>query len=99
MMGIVRKVKQYHSEKGALGYSFRYFLEGLNQKEGVKILAVDGIYPSVENLENDTYPIAADLVVSKLKDNETENVNKVIEFLLSVDGQEIIRKTGYGGLN
>ena len=99
MMGIVKKVKQYHSEKGALGYSFRYFLEGLNQEEGVKILAVDGIYPSVENLENGTYPIVADLVVSKLKDNEAENVNKVIEFLLSVDGQEIIRKTGYGGLN
>ena len=27
-----------------------------------------------------------------------ENVDKVIEFLLADDGQEIIRKTGYGGL-
>ena len=98
MMGVVKKVKQYHNENGAIGYSFRYFLEGLNQEEGVKILSVDGVYPSVENIENGTYPALADLVVSKLSDNDKENVNKVVEFLLSDDGQEIIRKSGYGGL-
>jgi phosphate transport system substrate-binding protein len=95
---VIKKVKQYHNEKGAIGYSFRYFLEGLNQEEGVKILSVDGVYPTVESIEDGSYPILADLVVSKLKDNDKENVDKVIEFMLSDDGQEIIRKTGYGGL-
>ena len=98
MTGVIKKVKQYHNEKGAIGYSFRYFLEGLNQEEGVKILSVDGVYPTVESIEDGSYPILADLVVSKLKDNDKENVDKVIEFMLSDDGQEIIRKTGYGGL-
>ena len=99
MSGIVKKVKQYHNENGAIGYSFRYFLEGLNQEQGVKILSVDGVYPSVENIENGTYPLLADLVVSKIAGNDRENVDKVIEFMLSDDGQEIIRNTGYGGLN
>jgi phosphate transport system substrate-binding protein len=98
MSGVVKKVKQYHNEQGALGYTFRYFLEGLQQEKGVRMLSVDGVYPSVENIKNNTYPIIADLVVSKLKDNEKNNVNKMIEFLLSQDGQYIIEKTGYGGL-
>ena len=65
----------------------------------MKILSVDGVYPSVENIENGTYPLLADLVVSKIAGNDRENVDKVIEFMLSDDGQEIIRNTGYGGLN
>ncbi len=98
MSGVVKKVKQYHNEKGAIGYTFRYFLEGLQQEKGVKMLSVDGVYPSVENIENNTYPVIADLVVSKLKDNDKVNVNRLIEFLLSEDGQYIIEKTGYGCL-
>ena len=92
------KVKQYHNEAGAIGYTFRYFLEELNQEKGVKMLSIDGIYPSVENISNGTYPLLADLVVSKLESNTKENVDRVIEFMLSEDGQYIIEKTGYGRL-
>jgi len=99
MGGIIKEVKQYHNESGAIGYTFRYFLEGLNQEKDVKILAVDGIYPTIENINNGTYPILADLVVSKLKDNDKQYVDKLIEFMLSQDGQYIIEKTGYGSLN
>ena len=99
MSGIIKKVKQYHNEQGAIGYTFRYFLEELNEEDGVKMLAIDGVYPSVETIRDGTYPILVDLVVSKMESNQKENVDKVIDFLLSEDGQEIIEKTGYGPLN
>ena len=99
MGGVIKHVKQYHNEKGAIGYTFRYFLEGLNQEKGVKMLSIDNIYPTIENIKNGSYPILADLVVSKLKDNNKEYVDKMIEFMLSKDGQYIIEKTGYGPLN
>ena len=99
MGGVIKHVKQYHNENGAIGYTFRYFLEELNQEKGVKILSVDNIYPTIENIKNGTYPIIADMVVSKLESNDKEYVNKVIEFMLSEDGQELIEKTGYGPLN
>ena len=34
------------------GYTFRYFLEGLHQEQDVKILSVDGIKPTTENIKN-----------------------------------------------
>ena len=52
MGGVIKAVKQYHNEAGAIGYTFRYFLEELNQEDGVKILSIDGVYPSVEDIKN-----------------------------------------------
>ena len=97
MAGIIRKVAQYANERGALGYSFRYFLEELNQEKGVKMLSVDGVYPSLENIENGTYPLVVDVCLITRKDDPNPNVQKMIDFILSEDGQAIVRKTGYAG--
>ena len=99
MGGVIKEVKQYHNENGAIGYTFNYFLTGLNQEKGVKILSVDGVYPSVETIKNGTYPLIVDLVCAKIQGNDKENVDKMIDFMLSEDGQYIIEKTGYGPLN
>ncbi len=98
MGGVIRQVKQYHNEKGAIGYTFHYFLTALNQEKGVKILAIDGVYPTVETIKDGSYPLLVDLVCAKLQDNEKENVERLIDFMLSDDGQYIIEKTGYGPL-
>ena len=37
MSGIISDTAQYNGEKDAIGYTFRYFLEGLHQEEDVKI--------------------------------------------------------------
>ncbi|MBQ7160334.1 MAG: substrate-binding domain-containing protein [Clostridia bacterium] len=98
MGGVIREVAQYANERGAIGYSFRYFVEGLSQEKGVKLLAVDGVYPTVENIENGSYPLTVDLCLITRKDDPNKNVGRMIDFILSPSGQEIIRKTGYAGL-
>lgn len=98
MGGVIDEVKQYHNEKGAIGYTFQYFLTGLQQEDGVKMLAIDGVYPSVENIKNGSYPATVSLVCARLVSNDKPEVGQVIDFLLSEDGQYIIEKTGYGPL-
>lgn len=95
MMGIIQEVAEYQNEKGAIGYSFRYFFEGLTQVERAKMISVDGVYPSNESIQDGTYPIVTNLYCITVKDNSNKNVEKVIDFLLSDDGQELIEKTGY----
>lgn len=99
MDGVIKQVAQYNNEKGALGYSFRYFLEELNQEKGVKMLSVDGVYPSLENIENREYPIIADVCLIYRKDNSNPYIQKMKDFILSEDGQKMIRQTGYAGIN
>lgn len=99
MTGIITDTAQYNGEKDAIGYTFRYFLEGLHQEEDVKILSVDGVEPTTENIKNKTYPISTYLYCVTLKSNQKENVKKLIDYLLSSQGQYIIEKTGYCALN
>lgn len=98
MDGIVKRVAQYTDEKGAIGYSFRYFVEGLNQEKNVKILSVDGVYPSLESIEDGSYPLVTDVCMMTRKGNTNPYIAKMIEFILSEEGQTIIKKTGYAGV-
>ena len=98
MAGVTQKTAQYANERGALGYSFRYFVEDLNQEKGVKVLAVDGVAPTIENIRNGSYPLTVPLCVISRTDDPNENVQKMIDFMLSPDGQELVEKTGYAGL-
>lgn len=99
MGGIIKEVAEYHNDDGAIGYTFKYFLEGLQQEQNVKILSIDGIKPTTDNIKNQSYPISTYLYCVTLKSNQKENVQKLKEFLLSKQGQYIIEETGYSALN
>ncbi|MBR2791675.1 MAG: substrate-binding domain-containing protein [Erysipelotrichaceae bacterium] len=98
MDGIVKVVANYANEDGALGYSFRYFIEGLMQEKNIKILSIDGVYPTTENIRNGSYPLVTGLYCVTLENEPNPNVEKVLDFLLSEDGQYIIEQTGYVGI-
>ena len=98
MTGVIQEVAQYANDKGAIGYSFRYFLEELGQEKGVKMLSVDGVYPSLENIENGSYPLTVNVCLITRKDETNPYVQKMTDFILSEEGQDIIRKTGYAGV-
>lgn len=82
----------------SLGFSFRYFVTGLSGKQGIKMLAVDGVYPDRENIGTGKYPVTMDFYAVYRKDNGNENVSKVIEWILSDEGQRLIEESGYSGL-
>ena len=83
---------------GGIGYSFRYYLSGMVADDHVKMLAVDGIYPDAENVRNGSYPISTKFYAVYRKDNQKENVVKLVEWLLSEEGQTMIEACGYVGL-
>lgn len=79
----------------SIGFSFRFYVSDVAENGGIKILSVNGIYPDKENISNKSYPVVADFYAVYRKDNENENVKKVIDFLLSDEGKKIIEETGY----
>ena len=83
---------------GSIGYSFRYYLSGMVANENVKMLSVNGVYPSAENNRNGSYPISANFYVVYRKDNTNDNVKKLVDWLLSPEGQTMIEGCGYVGL-
>jgi len=80
---------------GSIGFSFRYYMNDMVADQSVKMLSLNGVYPSPENIQNGTYPIIAKFYAIYRKDNINENVTRLIDWILSNEGQELIEKTGY----
>ena len=60
----------------------------------IKLLKLDGIAPTRENVANRTYPYASEFyAVTAGTDNP--NAEIFIEWMLSEQGQYLIEKTGY----
>lgn len=83
----------------SIGFSFRFYVEDLVGNSKVKTIALNGIEPTKENIRNKTYPITVEFYAVYRKDNENPNIQKVIDFILSEEGQYIIEETGYVSIN
>lgn len=79
----------------SIGFSFRYYMEGIVGNQNVKILSLNGIYPSAGNIQNGTYPIVAQFYAIYRVDNDNPNIPILIDWILSEEGQTIIAQTGY----
>ena len=80
---------------GAIGFSFRYYLDDMVDNSGVKMLSINGVYPSRDNIRARTYPIIAQFYAIYRADNENENIPLLIDWILSEDGQALIEACGY----
>jgi len=92
---IVRDVADYRNYGNAIGFSFRYYVEGLFKHDGVKLLNINGIAPTIENIQNGTYPLIGEIVIISRADNTNPNVPKLTEWFLSPQGQQLVQDVGY----
>jgi phosphate transport system substrate-binding protein len=74
---------------GAIGYIGLGYLDS-----GVKALKIENITPSADNVLAGTYPIARELYLFT-KGNATGAVKEFIEYILSTEGQEIVKEEGF----
>lgn len=95
MSGIIDQVSHYKNTSSSIGFSFRYYLEGIIKNPDIKTISIDGIEPNKTNIKNDSYPITTSVYAVTYKNNDNENVKKLLDWILSDEGQEIIEKTGY----
>lgn len=79
----------------SIGYSFRYYLSGMVANDNVRMLAVNGVYPNAQNIRNGLYPLTSSFYVVCKKDNPNPNVRKLVDWLLSPEGQRLIEACGY----
>ena len=79
----------------SVGFSFRFYMDGIVGNDAVKMISLNGVYPSAENIQDRTYPIVTQFYAIYRKNNENPNIPILIEWLLSDEGQQLIEETGY----
>ena len=95
---IIRSVASYRNYKNAIGFSFRYYVEGIIKNPDIKMISIDGIKPTAENIRNGKYPIVTPIYAVTYEENTNKNVDKLLRWILSDEGQSIIEETGYVGI-
>ena len=98
MAGIIEQVADYKSKTNSIGFSFRYYVEGIIKNPDIKMISIDGAAPTSENIRNGSYPILTPIYAVTYKENQNGNVDKLLEWILSDEGQYIINESGYVGI-
>lgn len=83
----------------AIGFSFRYYVEGIVENSDVKMLSLNGVYPSPENVSNESYPLVDSFYAVYRKGDNNPNIPVLIDWILSDEGQRIVEESGYSTIN
>jgi len=94
MAGIIDQVSDYKNFKNAIGFSFRFYSTEMLKNNQIKLLSIEGMAPAIENIENDTYPLASEFYAVTRTD-ASENTRRLVEWILGEQGQDIVEGTGY----
>ncbi len=81
----------------SIGFSFRFYLDGMVANEGVKMISLNGVYPNAENIRSGQYPVIAQFYAIYRADNDNPNIPILIDWILSDEGQVLIESCGYVG--
>jgi len=96
MGDIINRVADYRNFSNAIGYSFLFFSTEMVNSDQIKLLSINGIYPSKETIQDGTYPFSDNFYAIYVdSDDKNENIEPFIAWILSAQGQELVQKTGY----
>jgi len=94
MGDIINDTANYRNYKAALGFSFRYYSTEMLRNNQIKLLSIDGVAPTVENIRDGSYPLVATAYMVTARPRSA-NVRKIVDFMLSPEGQKLVEETGY----
>ncbi|MFP7300324.1 PstS family phosphate ABC transporter substrate-binding protein [Neobacillus niacini] len=95
MGGIIEQVADYRNYDNSIGFSFRFFVTGMRNNPGIKLLGINGVEPSPENIASGKYPFTAHLYAITVKDNNNTMIEPFLEWMKGAQGQEIVGEIGY----
>lgn len=93
MGDLVSAIGNYDNGRASLGYSYLYYVDVLYKSGTVKVLAVDGVKPTAENLRSGAYPFTTCYyAVYRAGDDQAA---AFADWLVSEPGQRSIAQAGY----
>lgn len=93
---LIESVAKYENSERALGYSVYYYARSMYNRDTIKLIAVDGIFPDNKSISTGKYPFtSAYYAVIRKSEKPDSPQRKLIEWILSEEGQKIAEAAGY----
>ncbi len=95
MSGIVQAASDYENHRGAIGFSFRYYVTDIVSENGIRFIPIEGVEPTIESVTLEEYPLVDKMFISYRKGYVTEEMQLFLDWVLSEEGQLLVRRSGY----
>ena len=93
---LVDEVASYRNSASAIGYSVYYYVTEMYMREGVKLLAIDGVTPSNETIASGEYPYTQyNYAVIRADEPENSPARQLFDFLATPEGKALMAAQGY----
>jgi len=98
-MGGMMDAIDYQNSIDAIGYTVYYYASEMERRENVKFLAVNGVSCNKDTIRSGEYPFSGALYAVTRKDDESDATQKLLNHLLTDDGQRLVEAGGYVSVN
>ena len=98
MGSIIDAVSHYDNAKSSIGYSYLYFVTNQHFDEDIKLLKVEGIEATGENIRSGSYPMVTEYccITTEEKYQDADSVErKIIDWCVSKEGQNLAEEMSY----
>ncbi len=98
MIGLLEAIADYDDSENSLGYTVYYYLTNMesDKLESSKILWVDGIEPTNENISTGKYTLVNDFYVAIPKNLPEDAPARILyNWIISSQGKELLEKENY----
>jgi phosphate transport system substrate-binding protein len=93
---LIDVVASFDHQAAGIGYSYYYFVMDMWGSQNIKLLKVDGVYPDKTTISQKNYPInTAYYAVFRKDEKKDSDVRKIVDWLLSDEGQQLAQDAGY----
>jgi phosphate transport system substrate-binding protein len=91
-MGMI--FEELESSPTGIAYSIYHYDRYMVFNPNTRVMAVNGVFPNAETIASGEYPLVYDVVLVHRKE-PGERVERFVEWLLSEEGQALVRSVGY----
>jgi phosphate transport system substrate-binding protein len=93
---LIDAVAAYNNEPDAIGYSYYYYVNDMWGYNKTRLLAIDGVFPNNDTVADGSYRYhTAYYAVIRKSEPEGSTVRKMLDWILSEEGQTLVEDTGY----
>ncbi len=96
MGAIIDAVAHYENSKGAIGFSYYYYVTNMHYQEDVKLIAIDRVYPTPETISADLYPFISKTCACFNKNQAEDSVvRRIADWCAGEEGMKMAQHLGY----
>ncbi|MCL2107198.1 MAG: substrate-binding domain-containing protein [Oscillospiraceae bacterium] len=95
MGSLVEEVAEYENGTASIGYTYRYYIDKLYKNNAIKMIGIEGVAPTDENIRSKSYPLSVNYYGIIRAGDEEKPGGRFLDWICSDEGQASVKQAGY----